>query len=72
MTQGATQQFKDILRDDDKSLSLFIKKMSEFDQTFCDLMNSGSDFNIRLEIRGNSRQLIHCRVSFDSTDRPEK
>lgn len=65
-----TNGFADALKQNPESLSLFLKKMGEFDRAFCDLMVAGADFNIRLEIRGNQGEVTHCRVSTDSTDRP--
>ncbi len=54
-----------------ESLVVFMRKMKEFEQMFCDSMIGGNDFNIRLEIRGNQSEIIHCRVSTDNTERPK-
>jgi hypothetical protein len=69
-TLSGTNKFQDALKGQPASLALFLQKMGEFDKLFCDLMAGGADFNIRLELRGNKGDLIHCRVSTDSTDRP--
>jgi len=55
---------------DDESLALFLNKMKQFDQQFCDLMTEGQDFTLKLEIRGDKGRLLHCRVYSDSFDRP--
>jgi len=44
--------------------------MTKFDRSFCDLMNSGVDFTLRLEIHGNKGKMIHCRVQADGFERP--
>lgn len=51
-------------------LSLFLKKMAKFNEHFCSLMFDRIDFNIRLEVRGNSGKLLHCRLMIDDTERP--
>jgi len=56
---------------DDESLSVFLRCLKEFDQNFCDLMFSGADFTLRLEVRGDKGKLIHSRVSKDHFDKPD-
>ncbi len=53
-----------------ESLAIFIRQMSSFDRRFCELMNAGNDFTIKLEIHGNNGQMIHCRVLTDGFERP--
>ncbi len=61
--------YRDVL-EDDESLAVFLRSMSEFDQEFCDEMASGSDFTLRLEVRGDKGKLVHCRVNTDRFNRP--
>ncbi len=56
----------------DESLGVFIEGMKEFDQAFCDLMASGTDFTLRLEVRGNTHKLLHCRTYQESIRRPRE
>lgn len=62
-----TFQCGKILGDD--SLKMFVKCLREFDTKFCNVMNEGTDFTLRLEVRGNERTLQHCRVSVDEISR---
>jgi hypothetical protein len=55
---------------DNESLSVFLRCLKEFDQDFCNLIYSGTDFTLRLEVRGNQGRLIHCRLSRDRFDKP--
>lgn len=55
---------------DEASLKLFLKKMKDFDEAFCREMFKGSDYTIRIEVRGNKGELIHVRTSIDAIDRP--
>jgi hypothetical protein len=44
--------------------------MTDFNQLFCDMMASGKDFGIILEVHGNKAgRLMHCRIRQDSYDR---
>ena len=52
------------------SLNLFLRKMKEFDEAFCAQMFKGSDYTIRLEIRGNKGEVLHVRTNVDAIDRP--
>ena len=54
-----------------ESLDIFLRQMGKFDRDFCDLMASGVDFTIRLEIHGNNGEMIHCRVQNDGFERPK-
>lgn len=53
-----------------ESLAIFLKAMRKFDRFFCDLMTSGADFTLKLEIRGNQSELLHARVYTDESERP--
>lgn len=55
---------------DDESLAVFMRNMAKFDRYFCELMATGVDFNIRLEVHGDEGKLRHCRVLSDGFDRP--
>ena len=52
-----------------ESLALFERKMAKFMQLFCDSIASGNDFTLRLEVRGNKKELIHARVYTDDIER---
>jgi hypothetical protein len=54
------------------SLAIFLRNMRRFDQYFCELMATKVDFTLKMEVHGNKGEMIHCRVSPDSFDRPEK
>ena len=56
--------------EDEESLKLFLRKMREFDSAFCEQMMKGSDYTIRLEVRGNKSEVLHVRVNVDAIDRP--
>jgi hypothetical protein len=54
----------------EKDLDKFLKNMTDFNQLFCDMMASGKDFGIILEVHGNKAgRLMHCRIRQDSYDR---
>lgn len=55
---------------DDLSLSVFLRSMKDFDQSFCDMIMGRKDFTLRLEVRGAAGKLLHCRVSRDYFERP--
>ena len=61
--------YNDVMKDD-VHLASFLKAMHRFDSYFCDLMGSGMDFTLRIEVRGDKGKLLHCRVHNDSFDRP--
>jgi hypothetical protein len=63
--------YKEVIKDNE-SLTIFVTKMSEFQQFFCDQMAAGSDFTIRIEIHGNKGEIIHCRTLLDGFQRPQK
>ena len=65
-TNGYHQALKD-----NESLVCLMRKMREFDKEFVDLIASGEEFVLRLEIRGHGGQLKHARVYHDSIDRPK-
>lgn len=55
---------------DELSLRVFLRTLQKFDRMFCDSMISGEDFTLKLEVRGNKGELIHCRVVNDGFERP--
>ncbi len=63
--------YREVLKDDDESLVIFLRELSRFERCFCDMMVGGYDFTLKLEIHGNRGQLIHCRVIPDSFARPK-
>lgn len=56
---------------DNQSLAIFLRGMRKFDAHFCELMASGTDFTLKMEIHGNNGKMIHCRVYNDSFERPK-
>jgi len=60
------------LSDDANSLAVYLHNMHKFDERFCEFMTEGSDFTLRLEVRGNKGDLIHCRVYNDAFQQPNK
>ena len=68
--EGRANGFRDVITDD-ASLGLFLKKMAEFDQAFCAAMIKGSDYTIRLEVRGNVGVILHTRVYTDDIEQPK-
>lgn len=56
----------------DGSLLIFMKKMMEFDRRFCEVMASGNEFTVRIEVKGDKGKVIHCRVYNDEIERPSK
>lgn len=56
---------------DDESLATFLKAMRSFDKRFCEMMTEGTDFTLRLEVHGNSGELLHVRVNSDGFERPK-
>jgi len=67
MTQAAP--YPEVIQDEE-ALACFLQKVREFDQKFCAEMFTGSDFTIRLEVRGNASELLHVRVYADVMSRP--
>jgi hypothetical protein len=63
--------YKDVINNEE-SLAIFLRAMKKFDSSFCDVMVTGVDFNLKIEIHGNKGELIHCRVYNDSFERPKK
>jgi hypothetical protein len=61
--------YRDALKDDE-SLAIFLRNMKDFDGRFCELMASGREFTLRLEVHGSKGKMIHCRVDSDSFERP--
>jgi len=59
--------YRKILKDK-QSLAIFLRGMAEFDKDFCELMASGVEFTLRLDIRGASQELVHCRVNRDRVE----
>ena len=48
------------------ALELFIAKLAMFEEQFCAFMIDGSDYTLRLEVRGNKREIIHIRCYTDN------
>ena len=69
MTPQPVRTYTEVLGDDE-SLAIFLRNMAKFDRHFCELMVTGADFTIRLEVHGCDGKLIHCRVNSDGFDRP--
>ena len=65
----SARTYREVLQDDE-SLAIFLRNMAKFDRQFCELMSTGADFTIRLEVHGNTGKLVHCRVHSDGFDRP--
>ena len=65
-----TKGYENVLTDE--SLAIFLRKMTQFDQRFCDHMIAGDDFTLRLEIHGDAGKMCHCRVHSDSFERPSE
>jgi len=51
-------------------LTMFIAALRKFNKHFTEAMAEGSDFTLKLEIRGNNRKLHHCRANIDEFERP--
>ena len=49
-------QIKETIKDDN-SLKIFLNKVKEFDQAFCDFMIRGSNFTLSIEVRCNKSEL---------------
>ena len=64
------KDYRDALKDDDKSLEIFINDMSTFDRYFCELMFTKKDFTLRMEVHGCNGKLLHSRVQNDGFQRP--
>lgn len=61
--------YADIIKDDE-SLTLFLRKLREFDEAFVKFMCKGGDFTLRLEVRGNCGEVLHARCYCDEIERP--
>lgn len=70
MNGKGDEGYRRILKDDE-SLAMFMRQLKDFDRRFCDMMTSGNDFTIRLEVQGNKGKLEHARVHFESFERHE-
>lgn len=66
----ACNGFAEALKEDNESLLLFMKKMKQFDELFCDLMAGATDFTLRLEVHGNKGKVLHIRSYVDDIERP--
>ena len=69
MTKQRPSKFSDAI-EDNESLSILMRQLAKLEREFCDYMHTGSDFTIRLEIRGNRGVLHHARVYTDDIERP--
>ncbi len=56
---------------DQESLGQFLRSFEDFNRQFCDLMTSGVDFTLKIEVRGDKGELLHCRVDSNQFRRPE-
>ena len=65
------EKYQEIFEGAQESLDIFLRNMRKFDENFCELMNSGVDFTLKLEVHGNKGKLVHSRVLNDSWDRPK-
>lgn len=61
--------YREVIKDDE-SLAIFLRNMAKFDRQFCELMTTGVDYTLRLEVHGNQGEVLHCRVHDDSFERP--
>jgi len=55
---------------DEETLRFFLASMQKLENAFCEVMHSGCDYTIRLEIHGNNSKVIHIRVQGDDFKRP--
>ena len=51
-------------------LEIFTQNLAKFNRYFCELMQGHSDFTLKMEIHGNGGELVHCRITNDTFDRP--
>lgn len=65
-------KYDNVFVDNKDSLDIYLDGMHKFDRAFCDAMMDGSDFTIKLEMRGNKGELIHCLVDRKCFRRPAK
>ena len=54
----------------DAGLEIYLAALDEFQTAVVEELTDGQDFTIRLEVRGNKRELLHVRVSRDHIGRP--
>lgn len=66
----ATLPYADIIKDDE-SLTLFLRKLREFDEAFTNFMCKGGDFTLRLEVRGNVGEVLHVSAYSQEIERPK-
>ena len=57
------------LLDNKGTLDTFNDSLRKFDQAFLDFLVAGSEFTIKLEVRGSAGKLVHCRVYTDDLER---
>ncbi len=67
MNKGFSEAFQG---KDSKSLALLLRSMQKLERKFCDSMMAGTDFTLRIELKGNGGVLSHARVYGDEIDRP--
>ncbi len=68
--KNESSNFREVFKEDNESLALFLRQMRKFDSYFCELMFSGVDFTLKMEVHGNKGNMIHCRVDNLSFERP--
>ena len=66
-----TESYREVFKDDvELSLDAFLRAMRKFDRAFSEGMAAGSDFTLKLEVRGDCHKMLHARVTIDQFDRP--
>ena len=63
--------YKEIIGNDNQ-LAVFLRMMAKYDKYFCELMADRVDFTLRMEVRADKGELIHCRIHNDGFERPPK
>ena len=63
---------QEIFSKDKDALKVFVEAMKQFNQSFCDMIASQKpDWTLKLEVRGDKGQLLHCRVNQENIARPK-
>lgn len=65
-------ELQKVLKEDSSSLDILIRQMAKFDKAFCDNMAAGTDFVLKLEIKGDKGKMVHCRADSIVFDRPNR
>lgn len=64
-----TPDFKNAISHQE-SLNLFLRYLAKFERAFCKAMYDGEDFTMRLEVRGNAKELLRVRLYRDESEQP--